>query len=129
MKQNIHRRRFILDTSAALALAAFNPNSLNLFSQATPRRVALIGTGWYGKSDLFRLMQVAPVDVVAINTHYSFYQYVTCLDPRKIFFCHHFTSSPLLKVRHKRFDFEFRCQRPQACAISCASVESFFAPS
>ncbi|MEJ7588492.1 MAG: hypothetical protein WKI04_13100 [Ferruginibacter sp.] len=22
---------------------------------ATPRRVALIGTGWYGKSDLFRL--------------------------------------------------------------------------
>jgi predicted dehydrogenase len=28
--------------------------------------VALIGTGWYGKSDLFRLMQVAPVNVVAL---------------------------------------------------------------
>ena len=28
--------------------------------------VALIGTGWYGKSDLFRLMQVAPVEVVAL---------------------------------------------------------------
>jgi len=66
MKQNIHRRRFILDTSAALALAAFNTSNLNFFSQATPRRVALIGTGWYGKSDLFRLMQVAPVDVVAL---------------------------------------------------------------
>ena len=30
------------------------------------RRVALIGTGWYGKSDLFRLMQVEPTDVVGI---------------------------------------------------------------
>lgn len=36
---------------------------------ATPpasRRVALIGTGWYGKSDLFRLIQVAPVEVVGL---------------------------------------------------------------
>ena len=66
MKQNIHRRRFIFDTSAAFALAAFKASNLNFFSQATPRRVALIGTGWYGKSDLFRLMQVAPVDVVAL---------------------------------------------------------------
>ncbi len=66
MKQNIHRRRFILDTSAALALAAFRPNGLNLFSAPPTRRVALIGSGWYGKSDLFRLMQVSPVDVVAL---------------------------------------------------------------
>ena len=66
MKQNIHRRRFLLDTSAALTLAAFKTSNLNFFSQATPKRVALIGTGWYGKSDLFRLMQVAPVDVVAL---------------------------------------------------------------
>ena len=66
MKQNIHRRRFILDASAAFALAAFNTSKLNFFSQPAPRRVALIGTGWYGKSDLFRLMQVAPVDVVAL---------------------------------------------------------------
>jgi predicted dehydrogenase len=29
-------------------------------------RVALIGCGWYGKTDLFHLMQVAPVDVVAV---------------------------------------------------------------
>ncbi|TMI96613.1 MAG: Gfo/Idh/MocA family oxidoreductase [Bacteroidetes bacterium] len=66
MKQNIPRRRFLFDTSAALALAAFKTSSFNFFTQATPRRVALIGTGWYGKSDLFRLMQVAPVDVVAL---------------------------------------------------------------
>ena len=30
------------------------------------KRVALIGSGWYGKIDLFRLIQVAPVDVVAL---------------------------------------------------------------
>src|SRR5690606_3677537 len=29
-------------------------------------RVGLIGTGWYGKSDLFRLIQVAPVEVVSV---------------------------------------------------------------
>lgn len=29
-------------------------------------RVGLIGTGWYGKCDLWRLMQVAPVEVVSL---------------------------------------------------------------
>jgi predicted dehydrogenase len=29
-------------------------------------RVGVIGTGWYGKCDLFRLMQVAPVEVVSL---------------------------------------------------------------
>jgi predicted dehydrogenase len=29
-------------------------------------RVGLIGTGWYGKCDLFRLIQVAPVEVVSL---------------------------------------------------------------
>ena len=66
MKNKIHRRRFIIDTSAAFAFAALNTNRFDLFSSAATRRVALIGTGWYGKSDLFRLMQVAPVDVVAL---------------------------------------------------------------
>ncbi len=65
-RNNIHRRRFIFDTSAALALAAFKTHGLNLFSLPPARRVALIGTGWYGKNDLFRLMQVAPIDVVAL---------------------------------------------------------------
>src|SRR3954467_4043720 len=31
-----------------------------------PLRVALIGCGWYGKTDLFHLMQVAPVEVVGL---------------------------------------------------------------
>ncbi len=30
------------------------------------KRVGLIGTGWYGKCDLLRLIQVAPVDVVSL---------------------------------------------------------------
>lgn len=60
----IHRRQFIRNTSAALALAALKTHGLNITS--SNRRVALIGTGWYGKSDLFRLIQVAPVDVVAL---------------------------------------------------------------
>jgi predicted dehydrogenase len=31
-----------------------------------PQRVGLIGCGWYGKCDLFRLIQVAPVEVVSL---------------------------------------------------------------
>ena len=31
-----------------------------------PKRVGLIGCGWYGKCDLFRLIQVAPVEVVSL---------------------------------------------------------------
>ncbi len=61
-----NRRSFIKSTSATIALAALHPGDLNLFDSLRARRVALIGTGWYGKSDLFRLMQVAPVDVVAL---------------------------------------------------------------
>jgi predicted dehydrogenase len=31
-----------------------------------PKRVGLIGGGWYGNSDLFRLVQVAPVEIVSL---------------------------------------------------------------
>jgi len=63
---NMQRRQFIRGTSAALALAALRANGMDFFTNAPTRKVALIGTGWYGKSDLFRLIQVAPVDVVAL---------------------------------------------------------------
>jgi len=66
MKNKIHRRQFIHNASSAFAFAALNTNRLQLFSSPPKQRVALIGTGWYGKRDLFRLMQVAPVDVVAL---------------------------------------------------------------
>jgi predicted dehydrogenase len=36
------------------------------FDDQKKRRVGLIGTGWYGKSDLLRLIQISPVDVVSL---------------------------------------------------------------
>ena len=62
----INRRNFLKGASAALALTAFGERGLDLINPFKPWRVGLIGTGWYGKSDLFRLMQVAPVEVVAL---------------------------------------------------------------
>jgi len=53
------RRRFLSATTASLA-------SQVAFAQDKPRRVGLIGCGWYGKADLFRLVQVAPVEIVSM---------------------------------------------------------------
>ena len=65
---NISRRQFLQTTSAATALAALptlGADALDIIN-GKPRRVGLIGAGWYGKSDLWRLIQVAPVEVVSI---------------------------------------------------------------
>jgi predicted dehydrogenase len=51
------RRRFFSATTASLAAA---------LADEKPKRVGLIGCGWYGKCDLFRLIQVAPVEVVSL---------------------------------------------------------------
>lgn len=40
--------------------------SAQTFDVQKKRRVGLIGSGWYGKSDLLRLVQIAPVEVVSI---------------------------------------------------------------
>ena len=50
------RRQFLSAATASLA-------SQVAFAQDKPRRVGLIGCGWYGKADLFRLVQVAPVNL------------------------------------------------------------------
>jgi predicted dehydrogenase len=63
---NINRRHFLKGATASLALSTMGAYGLDLVHPQKPLRVALIGTGWYGKSDLFRLIQVAPVDVVAL---------------------------------------------------------------
>ena len=55
------RRQFF--TAAAASLAA---GSSFGFDTGKTRRVGLIGSGWYGKCDLFRLIQVAPVEVVSL---------------------------------------------------------------
>lgn len=62
----LNRRDFLKGATAALALTALGAHGMSLDPQAKPLRVGLIGAGWYGKSDLFRLMQVAPVNVVAL---------------------------------------------------------------
>jgi predicted dehydrogenase len=62
----INRRNFLKGSTALLALTSFGASGLDLFQSAKPYRVGLIGAGWYGKSDLFRLIQVAPVEVIAL---------------------------------------------------------------
>jgi predicted dehydrogenase len=62
----INRRHFIKGATASLALSALSTQAMDIVNQGKTWRVALIGTGWYGKSDLFRLIQVAPVEVVAL---------------------------------------------------------------
>ena len=61
----MHRREFLRGAAiGVLGSAAFRSHSVAWAD--TPPRVGLIGTGWYGKCDLFRLMQVAPVEVVSL---------------------------------------------------------------
>src|SRR5271155_1803464 len=60
----MNRRDFLAASSAAgLTLSAFD--SFAAFA-GEPPRVGLIGCGWYGKCDLIRLIQVAPVEVVSL---------------------------------------------------------------
>ena len=71
----MNRRDFLKSSTAVLALGS-QPWRADALAKAgrfdvsataaAPKRVGLIGTGWYGKADLFRLMQVAPVEVVSL---------------------------------------------------------------
>ncbi len=58
------RRRFLGASAAGLSLSTLA--SYVAGAEPKPPRVGLIGTGWYGKCDLYRLLQVAPVDVVSL---------------------------------------------------------------
>ncbi len=62
---HINRRRFLHTAAAGFAVSVLGAYGADLVHQR-PRRVGLIGAGWYGKSDLWRLLQVAPVDVVSV---------------------------------------------------------------
>ncbi|MFA6244665.1 MAG: Gfo/Idh/MocA family oxidoreductase, partial [Candidatus Hydrogenedentales bacterium] len=65
MSYIMNRRAFLKAASASALLAAYGADAADVVNQSV-RRVGVIGTGWYGKSDVFRLMQVAPVEVVSI---------------------------------------------------------------
>ena len=62
---HLNRRRFLQSASAGLAMTTLGAYGVDLVNRK-PRRVGLIGAGWYGKSDLWRLVQVAPVEIVAL---------------------------------------------------------------
>jgi predicted dehydrogenase len=59
------RRGFLRASAAALALPAVHRHAFG-FANEPPRRVGLIGCGWYGKCDVLRLLQVAPAEVVSM---------------------------------------------------------------
>ena len=61
----MQRRRF-LKTGAMLAAASALPGMAMTPWQRNPLRAGLIGCGWYGKTDLLRLIQVAPVEVTSL---------------------------------------------------------------
>ena len=65
------KRRSFLSGSASFAGAPFLMTSKSHGADYGEfgdfkKRVALIGSGWYGKIDLLRLIQVAPVEVVGL---------------------------------------------------------------
>lgn len=61
----MNRREFLKWSAAGLATAASSGFAAEVLGQKA-KRVGLIGSGWYGKCDLLRLMQVAPVEVVSL---------------------------------------------------------------
>jgi len=65
MDFRMNRRSFLQAASASAALAALGADAQDVVQQSV-KRVGVIGTGWYGKSDVCRLIQVAPVEVVSI---------------------------------------------------------------
>jgi len=60
----MNRRNFLQAGTAGLALSAVG--GYHAFAAEKAPRVGLIGCGWYGKIDLFRLIQVAPVEVISL---------------------------------------------------------------
>jgi predicted dehydrogenase len=59
----VNRRDFLQTGTAGLALSAAGVHAT---PAARHPRAGLIGCGWYGKCDLLRLIQVAPVEVVSL---------------------------------------------------------------
>ncbi|SPF35071.1 Oxidoreductase domain protein [Candidatus Sulfopaludibacter sp. SbA4] len=58
------RRRFLQAGLTGLAAAA--ARNYGLEAAEPSKRVGLIGCGWYGKSDIFRLVQISPVEIVSL---------------------------------------------------------------
>ncbi|MHB9009083.1 MAG: Gfo/Idh/MocA family protein, partial [Limisphaerales bacterium] len=62
----MNRRHFLRTSTAALTLSAAAQYLPTTLAAEKVRRVGLIGTGWYGKGSLLRLLQVDPAEVVSL---------------------------------------------------------------
>ena len=60
----MYRRDFIKQSAALMAVSGL-PSYIGQLGDMK-KRVGLIGSGWYGKSDLLRMVQVAPIEVVSL---------------------------------------------------------------
>src|SRR5438132_8048623 len=60
----MNRRKFLKLSAAGLAFSSIAAYAAEFADQK--KRVGLIGCGWYGKCDLLRLIQVAPVNVISL---------------------------------------------------------------
>ena len=58
----MNRRDFLITTATAAAA----PYLFAATGDDKPLRVGLIGCGWYGKCDILRLIQIAPIEVVSL---------------------------------------------------------------
>jgi predicted dehydrogenase len=59
------RRKFLIRSASLASLAALSAR-VYAAPHVKPRRVGLIGCGWYGKCDLLQLLNVEPVEVVSL---------------------------------------------------------------
>src|SRR5947208_3794078 len=63
---SVNRREFITKSAAVIAASRLSRYETLASQIGANKRVGIIGPGWYGKSDLLRLVQVAPVNVVSM---------------------------------------------------------------
>src|SRR5881296_1201682 len=59
----MQRRDFLKMGAAAMASTRMSGLAAQIGAR---KRVGLIGAGWYGKADLLRMIQVAPIEVVSL---------------------------------------------------------------
>src|SRR6056297_2262308 len=60
-------RRTFMRSSAVVASTAAAASQALAAQNAKPRRVGLIGAGWYGKCDTLQLLNVEPVEIVSVS--------------------------------------------------------------
>src|SRR3954467_8655795 len=65
-REPMNRRDFLRSSAAIIAASRLSRYEALASQIGAHKRVGLIGTGWYGKSDLLRMVQVAPIDIVSL---------------------------------------------------------------